>query len=762
MKRSSTILSIFLIAILIYWSYYALMPQSYSKVDTDTRHFSTERALTHVKAISQKEHYVGSKAHKEVRDYIIDQFKSLGLTPSIQEGYTTGEWGNLSKAINILARIEGTEEGKALVLLTHYDSKSHSSFGASDAGSGVATIIEAIRAFLSTGEKPKNDIIILITDAEELGLNGAQLFVNNHPWAKDAGLVLNFEARGSGGPSYMLIETNGGNKELIKMFSDAAPEYPVANSLAYSIYKMLPNDTDLTVFREDGNIQGFNFAFIDDHFDYHTANDNYENLDRNTLEHQGTYIMPLLHYFGNANLSTLEDKDDYIYFNVPLFGLVFYPFSWIVPMLEIAILLFVLLIGYGIKKGKLSFSEIFKGFLPFIISLILCGVIGYFGWGIIKTIYPQYNDILHGFTYNGHSYIAAFVALCIGISFFVYYKFDKLKTVNLIVAPLFFWLIICGGIAFYLKGASFFIIPVFATLVAFYILINQEHPRMILLILLSIPTLWILSPFIQMFPVGLGLNMLVAVTLFTILIFGLMLPVFGFYKKKRRMAYLAFLFALGFFVKAHFQSDFNEQRPKPNSLLYIADNDEEKAQWATYDTHLDNWVDQYIENEKNVSESDAATFSSKYSTRFSFTTAAAYKNIAPPQIELSNDTIIGNERLLEICIKPQRDVNQLDVFNNDEAEILECQINGIPLRKEFLDSPRRRNRLITHYISNNDYTEITLKIPVDNNIEFTFFEASYDLLENSLFSIPKRPENSIPMPFVLNDAIVVKKTFKID
>ena len=82
-----------------------------------------------------------------------------------------------------------------------------------------------------------------------LGLNGAALFVTEHPWAKDVGTVLNFEARGTSGPSYMLMEANQGNKNLIKDFAAAAPQYPVTNSLMYSIYKMLPNDTDLTVFR---------------------------------------------------------------------------------------------------------------------------------------------------------------------------------------------------------------------------------------------------------------------------------------------------------------------------------------------------------------------------------------------------------------------------------------------------------------------------------------------------------------------------------
>ncbi len=35
--------------------------------------------------------------------------------------------------------------------------------------------------------------------------------------------------------------------------------------------------------------------------------------------------------------------------------------------------------------------------------------------------------------------------------------------------------------------------------------------------------------------------------------------------------------------------------------------------------------------------------------------------------------------------------------------------------------------------------------------------SSFDLLENPLFSVPKRPDALIPMPFILNDAVVVKK-----
>ena len=219
MKKYPSVISFLLILVAIYWSFEASMPGYQPDGQKPENQFSTERALSHVKNISKKPHGVGFEGHDEVRDYIVEEMRKMGLEVLIQDGYTAGDWGNLSKAINIMARIKGNGSEKALVLLTHYDSSPHSSLGASDAGSGVATILEGIRAFLASNKKHQNDVIILFTDAEELGLNGADLFVNNHPWTKEVGLVLNFEARGSGGPSYMLIETNRGNARLIAEFS---------------------------------------------------------------------------------------------------------------------------------------------------------------------------------------------------------------------------------------------------------------------------------------------------------------------------------------------------------------------------------------------------------------------------------------------------------------------------------------------------------------------------------------------------------------
>src|SRR5690606_20908050 len=139
--------------------------------------------------------------HEEVAMYLQRELQKLGLETQIQEGTTLSDWGNLVKSKNIIAKIKGTSNSKAIVLLSHYDSAPHSySYGAADDASGVAVILESVRAFLHNRTPQRDDIIILSSDAAELGLNGAALFVTQHQWAKEVGLVLNFEARGTSGP----------------------------------------------------------------------------------------------------------------------------------------------------------------------------------------------------------------------------------------------------------------------------------------------------------------------------------------------------------------------------------------------------------------------------------------------------------------------------------------------------------------------------------------------------------------------------------
>ncbi|MEM1336996.1 MAG: M28 family peptidase [Bacteroidota bacterium] len=755
-------IGLILVIFAAYWSITSLQPSYKSNSLGDSTDFSVDRALEHVRNISRTPHAVGFPGHATTRAYIISQLKKMGLETAVQEGYTAGDSGNFSKAINILARIKGSGNGKALLLLSHYDSSPHSSYGASDAGSGVATVLEGVRTFLAEKKTPKNDVIILISDAEELGLNGADLFVNQHPWAKEIGLVLNFEARGSGGPSYMLMETNRGNSNLIKEFAEAGTAYPLGNSLAYSIYKMLPNDTDLTVFREDRDIEGFVFAFIDDFYDYHSALDTYDRMDRNSLAHQGSYIMPLLAHFSEFDLNSIKSLNDDIYFNMPFFQLITYPFEWIWPMFILTTLIFLILLVYGFKKKALTLKNVITGVLPALIVLVVNALIGFCSWPILKWWYPWYTDILQGFPYNGHLYIFSFVLLALGICFFTYRRFRNLGVANLLVSPIFLWLVLCYLTGIYVKGASFFIIPVLGLLVALLVFINQEKPNPLLLVFLCLPAIFIHVPFIQMLPVGLGLKMMIAATLLTTLLFFLVYPFFGLLKNSLRIALLCLFLFMVFSIRSHLQSGFSPEHPKPSSLLYLYNADTDQSRWASYDNVLIGWNSQFLKESEKISDKEGAfeTLASKYNTGFTFTQAAPKKNIPPPDISVTRDTIIGDSRLLTVCVTPQRLVNRLDIFTNT-AKLNKVVINNVTLSDYYLQQ-RTRSKLLTHFISNNDFTELELEIPKEENLKLSFYEASNNLLSHAMFSVPDRPKNSIPMPFVLNDAIVVIKSLEFD
>ena len=262
-----------------------------------------------------------------------------------------------------------------------------------------------------------------------------------------------------------------------------------------------------------------------------------------------------------------------------------------------------------------------------------------------------------------------------------------------------------------------------------------------------------------MFPVGLGLKMLVAVTALTVLTFVLLLPVFGFYKRKKLLAiFNGFLFII-FMVVAHVNSGFSEENAKPSSLVYVFDADTKTAKWATYDNYVTDWTAQYLGENRTPPNTTSKTISSKYNSRFTYVANAPLKEIETPQIEKTTDTIISGKRHIKICIIPKRNVNRLDIYTN-KVNIEKASVNGVSLDENFIE--RRGSRLITHYISNNTYTEIDLVLDTNTPLELTLYEAANNLLDNPKFSVPARPKEEIPMPFIINDAVLVTKTVRFE
>src|SRR5450631_1206354 len=283
----------------------------------------------------QRPHTAGSPENAVVRDRIIAELKLYGYAPEVQAALQCGpaERNPGCTAIeNIVAVHKGTGDGKAVLASAHYDTIAAGP-GVSDDGAGVASVLELARAF--SAKTTRNDVIFLITDGEESGLRGARAFAEHHPLMRRVGVVVNFDARGASGPSTM-FETGPGNARLMDLFARAVAR-PETNSLAYEVYKLLPNDTDFSVYRKLG-LSGFNFAFTNSASLYHTARDNLQYLDPRTLQHTGEHAFEVAGALADTDLATLNASSDASFFDI--FGLVMvvWPAAINVPIALVALL----------------------------------------------------------------------------------------------------------------------------------------------------------------------------------------------------------------------------------------------------------------------------------------------------------------------------------------------------------------------------------------------------------------------------------------
>ncbi|PWW45504.1 MULTISPECIES: M20/M25/M40 family metallo-hydrolase [Paenibacillus] len=427
--------------------------------------FSAERAMEKVERIAQDPHPIMTDEHDKVRDYLIAELETLGLTPEVQWGMVNSKYYSSRGVVeNIIARVPGADNSKAVMIAAHYDSVITSP-GAADDASGIAAMLETVRAIRESGPL-QNDLILLMTDGEEMGLLGAQEFIQEHPWAKEVGVVLNFEARGNQGPSFM-FETSDGNGWLIKEFIDATP-YPLANSLLSDAYKLLPNDTDFTVFR-DGGMAGLNFAFGMGLDAYHTVLDTSENLDQGSLQHHGEYMLSLTRHLGNLNLIDIVEED-YIYFNAIRNWMVHYPQSWAIGLAIIGTFAYIITLWHGMRRNQLRVKGMIGGFLVSLLSIAVVGmIITLVWWGVQSVVsQEQYEHIVMDSSASLPYLIGLFLVMALIIYILNRWVLRRVQTFNLWAGILFLWVLFAITTSIFLPGGSYlFVWPLLCSIIGF-------------------------------------------------------------------------------------------------------------------------------------------------------------------------------------------------------------------------------------------------------------------------------------------------------
>lgn len=360
--------------------------------------FSSARALTHLVELAQAPRPVGAPEHDRVRGLLAGWLEELGLETEIQTSVSLrrvggGEALSAVTLRNVVARLPGERppgvRRDAVLLTAHYDGVPLS-HGAGDAGLGVVAIVETLRALQAAraeGVPPfPNDVLVLLTDGEEIGLLGARAFVASHRWMEDVRVVLSAEMRGVSGPVHM-FETGAENGWIVRQMQAADP-HPRAHSLYVEGYRRMPNDTDFTVFREAG-VQGLNFAGVGGGRHYHEPSDRPGVVQESTLQHMGARLLALTDALGRTDLTEVRAPDR-VFSTLPWVGIVSLPQRWALPLSLGVVLLWGLASAVALRRGR--------GGLAFLLgagtALFLGGVAWVLGVGLLRVlphVHPEFG-----------------------------------------------------------------------------------------------------------------------------------------------------------------------------------------------------------------------------------------------------------------------------------------------------------------------------------------------------------------------------------
>lgn len=746
--------------------------------------FSAVRAMKHMEHIALKSHYIGANEHEKVREYIVDELKKMGIEPEIQVAEVFYPDKYLAAIVrNIIVKIHGTESSKSVLIVGHYDSV-RDSYGASDDGSAVVTMLETIR-LLRLKQPFKNDIIFLFTDGEEIGLTGASAFIENHPLAKNVGLVLNFDSNGTSGPS-TLYQTSNDNNWIIIEFSKAVP-FPIANSIFYEASRNGPDETDFSIFKKNG-LSGFNFLFFETKFDVHTGGDNAQNISIESIQHHGSYASSLIQHFANIKLDNIE-KGNAVYFNTIGKGFVHYSYKWIVPFVIVTLLLLLVILFIGFRRKILRPIRLLYGFLAFIIHFAIAPSIVTLICFILIKYYPG-NDFRLLF-YNQNILLLGLVGITVAISFSFYHLALKgiriwqlILFVSLIILMLIWssllslmtilatvgigaitwflyrkptnvwelslgssigWAILMVAGSIMIPGASYlFTWPLLFSLIPVGILFFRENRneysilQVFLFLAASLPILIWVPNLTYIFFTWLGLKMAGEAILFTMLCLSILIIHIEIITRIKPWFVPLISFSVGLFLLLYgsVNLQYSVRHKQQNSLILATNGNTNETLFTSYENQTDDWTVDYLTKQPDTSRLEDFNLFGK---RNFIIKRIETENLPTPTLIVMNDSVVGSQRLLKLHLNSGRKADKLYVQIKSNSDSIKAAINNSEMKElKLMDGTEWY--LLRYYALPEEGIDMELKLLEKQNIEISLTDIVYGLPVLGEVKIKQRPD----------------------
>ncbi|WP_067491402.1 M20/M25/M40 family metallo-hydrolase [Actinomadura hibisca] len=649
--------------------------------DAAPSEFSGTRAFAHVSELAREPHPSGTSQNVRVRDSVVAKLRSFGLRPELHEGVGRGAGelkGYAARASSVVAVIPGTAPTGRVFLAAHYDSATQGSRGAADDGVGVAAVLETARALVASGKRLRNDMVLLITDAEEAGLMGAEAFVTSHPLGR-AGrrVVFNYEAAGSKGPA-MMYRTSQGNAPMIGWLARAP--HPAGDSVSAALEALAPGDTDVRVFRNAG-FDALDTALVDGRVNYHTPLDDPAHLSRASVQHMGVNMLAMARTAGDADLAVLDGAGDAVYFGLPGDLLVHYPVGWALPLAG-AGLVAVLALGWLVRRRRLaSVPRMVAAFGLTLVPVVVSAGAGLAVWPVLTALRPGYADMSNGDPHRALLLRWAVTALGVLIVLAWYGAVRRWIGPAALALGGMAWCAVLGVVAALLvPGASHVLaLPVLGAALGGLVALRfgeGSAARAVVLAVGLLPTALLLCSYVPpSYWVGLAGGAVQALPL-VVLAGVLVLPQIEMCWPHRRGFLVPVAAALVVVVLAGCGvavDRFDRAHPRLSNLIYIRDADAGTARWASSDRSPTAWLRRYV---RGAAEPLGREWPYDPETPMA-TDPAPATSLPAPALKVLEDRTAGGERTLRVRITSPRGAAAVHVqVDETSARVLRAWVAG--------------------------------------------------------------------------------------
>lgn len=629
-------------------------------------------------------HPVGSAADSIVREKIAAILTGLGYQPQIQSGFACDEWGVCGAVKNVVARIDGAGVPGAVLVSAHYDSVPAGP-GASDDGVGTVAVLEIARA-LKNRPPLRHPVILLLNEGEEAGLVGAKAFVESHPWAREVKAAVNLDNRGTSGPSVM-FETGDANDWAVRIY-DAAMSRPSSNSITYLAYKLLPNDTDFTVYKAAG-YQGLNFAFINSVRYYHTPLDSFENADPGSIQSEGENGLASVLALGDEVL-TAPPSGEAVYFDLFGWAMVRWKASWSYPIaLGLAIFLLIEIVVL-MRRSVVRVGAIALGMLGWVGAVSITGGLAYALFKLLRAAH-RFPSASAAYGWIAHPLPAQIAFFALG--------FLSVGVIALVVAKrVGFWgfwianfvfIVVLGVVtAKIATGACYlFLVPALGAVVAVMpaVLTREDSPRnrefaaivpAVLTFVVFVPVLW------QLYD-ALGTGFLPIVSALFALALASILPALALDDDRERRTFAqdsagVVLVAL---IVALFMAPYSQAAPQRVNVEY----------WLDADAHTAKWLAEPDSARLPAGLAAAAAFSGKREAVFPwsrsrrFSAEAPELRLAAPNVTVLDAAVSGGKIRYTLKLSSPRGAPDISILFSPQSAATAIEVAG-----HSLDEPTGR------------------------------------------------------------------------